>query len=127
MVHAERCERGSPATFPDDPEFHRGFGLWPEQRLGFFLEVRHEDIGTLSIEYRDGQSVVVVSGGKYIPSELPVVNNSGVAYAARFARSNGVAHLHTPDPAPNPAPDRLPGRQEGGIMSTEHSVVRLPN
>ncbi|MFE5534805.1 hypothetical protein [Streptomyces sp. NPDC056492] len=61
-------------------------------------QVKPEDIATLSIEYRDGQPVVVVSGGKYVPSELPVVNSSGAASAGRFAWSNGVAHLHTPDP-----------------------------
>ncbi|WP_328792638.1 MULTISPECIES: hypothetical protein [unclassified Streptomyces] len=65
-------------------------------------QVKPEDIATLSIEYRDGQPVVVVSGGKYVPSELPVVNSSGTAQSARFAWSNGVAHLHTPDPASTP-------------------------
>ncbi|MEU5436929.1 Hsp70 family protein [Streptomyces sp. NPDC020719] len=40
-------------------------------------EVKPEDIGTLSIEYRDDQPVVVVSGGKYIPASLTVVGNSG--------------------------------------------------
>ncbi|MER6319279.1 hypothetical protein ABT237_36825 [Streptomyces sp. NPDC001581] len=69
-------------------------------------QVKPEDIATLSIEYRDGRPVVVVSGGKYVPSELPVVNSSGVAHAGRFAWSNGVAHLHTPDPVS--APDGSP-------------------
>ncbi|MFF2750465.1 hypothetical protein ACFVVA_33620 [Kitasatospora sp. NPDC058048] len=78
----------------------------PEPALIPADQVEPEDIATLSIEYRDGRPVVVVSGGRYVPSELPVVNSSGVACAARFAWSNGVAHLHTPDPAP--APNRSP-------------------
>ncbi|MFE3632061.1 hypothetical protein [Streptomyces goshikiensis] len=69
-------------------------------------QVRPEDIASLSIEYRDGQPVVVVSGGKYVPSELPVVNSSGAAHTARFAWVNGVAVLHTPDPVS--APDGSP-------------------
>ncbi|MEV8409098.1 hypothetical protein AB0R12_25910 [Streptomyces niveus] len=43
------------------------------------------DIGTLSIEYREGQPVVVVSGGRYIPQNLPVLNeerNPVAVYAA---------------------------------------------
>ncbi|MEE6265647.1 hypothetical protein V2E29_08315 [Streptomyces diastatochromogenes] len=46
--------------------------------------------------------MVVVSGGKYVPSELPVVKGSGTASPTRFAWSNGVAHLHTPDPVSAP-------------------------
>ncbi|MGW3073553.1 hypothetical protein [Kitasatospora sp. NPDC001132] len=62
-------------------------------------QVKPEDVGALSIEYRDGQPVIVVSGGKYIPAELPIVDSSGVAYATRFAWQNGAAVLGTPDPA----------------------------
>ncbi|MFB7848620.1 tyrosinase family protein [Streptomyces sp. NPDC056053] len=40
-------------------------------------EVRPEDIATLSIEYRDGQPVIVVSGGKYSPAHLRIVDGSG--------------------------------------------------
>ncbi|MFB6561692.1 hypothetical protein ACFCYH_22890 [Streptomyces sp. NPDC056400] len=69
-------------------------------------EVKPEDAATLSIEYRDGRPVVVVSDGKYVPSELPVVNGSGAVYAARFAWVNGHAVLHTPDPVPAPAPNK---------------------
>ncbi|MFH8637625.1 hypothetical protein [Streptomyces goshikiensis] len=69
-------------------------------------QVKPEDIATLSIEYRDGRPVVAVSGGKYVPAELPVVNGSGAAHAARFAWTNGVAHIHAPDPVP--APDGSP-------------------
>ncbi|MFD3579859.1 hypothetical protein [Streptomyces sp. NPDC058644] len=49
-------------------------------------QVKPEDIGTLSIAYRDGQPVVVVSGGKYIPQNLPVLNeerNPVAVYTAR--------------------------------------------
>ncbi|GGR75461.1 hypothetical protein Snoj_82120 [Streptomyces nojiriensis] len=38
-------------------------------------QVKPEDIGKLSIEYRDGQPVVVVSGGTVIPAHLPVVGS----------------------------------------------------
>ncbi|MGW2818917.1 hypothetical protein [Streptomyces sp. NPDC001415] len=44
-------------------------------------KVRPEDIGTLAIEYRDGVPVIVVSGGKFIPAEIAVVNQEGVAVA----------------------------------------------
>ncbi|WP_327376133.1 hypothetical protein OG393_31710 [Streptomyces sp. NBC_01216] len=40
-------------------------------------EVKPEDVGTLSIEYRDSKPVIVVSGGKYLPAGLMVVNESG--------------------------------------------------
>ncbi|MFD7630514.1 hypothetical protein ACFV7Q_31600 [Streptomyces sp. NPDC059851] len=46
-------------------------------------QVKPEDIGTLSIEYRDGQPVIVVSGGSVIPARLTVVNASG-SPAVRF-------------------------------------------
>ncbi|MGW3228590.1 hypothetical protein [Kitasatospora sp. NPDC001095] len=45
-------------------------------------QVKPEDVGTLSIEYRDGQPVIVVSGGRYIPAGLTVVDGSGNAVAA---------------------------------------------
>ncbi|GAA2747131.1 hypothetical protein GCM10010440_41720 [Kitasatospora cinereorecta] len=46
-------------------------------------KVAPEDIGTLSIEYRDGGPVIVVSGGSVIPAALAVVDASGNP-AARF-------------------------------------------
>ncbi|MCX4546390.1 hypothetical protein [Streptomyces sp. NBC_01565] len=36
-----------------------------------------EDVGKLSIEYRDGQPVTVVSGGNTVPSGIRVVCESG--------------------------------------------------
>ncbi|MFD5566103.1 hypothetical protein [Kitasatospora griseola] len=84
----------------------------PEPTLVPASRVEPEDIATLSIEYRDGRPVVVVSGGKYVPAELPVVDSSGAARAARFAWSNGVAQLHTPDPAA--APEQSPRLQHAG-------------
>ncbi|MFE2273321.1 hypothetical protein ACFXB4_29310 [Streptomyces lavendulae] len=50
-------------------------------------EVKSEDIGTLSIEYRDGQPVVVVSGGTYLPAGLRVVDGAGNAVALYAAGS----------------------------------------
>ncbi|MFF4408128.1 hypothetical protein [Streptomyces sp. NPDC001404] len=43
-------------------------------------QVKPEDVGTLSIEYRDGQPVIVVSGGKYIPADIPMVNSTDSAW-----------------------------------------------
>ncbi|MFC0847114.1 hypothetical protein ACFH04_25865 [Streptomyces noboritoensis] len=48
-------------------------------------QVKPEDIGTLSIEYRDGQPVIVVSGGTYFPADLAVVDPAGNALAAYTA------------------------------------------
>ncbi|MFE4335436.1 hypothetical protein ACFRQM_40330 [Streptomyces sp. NPDC056831] len=44
-------------------------------------QLKPEDIGTLTIEYRDGQPVIVLSGGKYIPAGLTLVDGSGAAAA----------------------------------------------
>ncbi|MFD7497972.1 hypothetical protein ACFV8T_37460 [Streptomyces sp. NPDC059832] len=44
-----------------------------------------EGIGTLAIEYRDGQPVIVVSGGTAIPAGLTVVDGAGNAVAAYLA------------------------------------------
>ncbi|MGW8331186.1 hypothetical protein ACWGLE_25215 [Streptomyces sp. NPDC055897] len=102
-----------PAKTQLSPEQMASFGVTPTPETAVPAEptpvpadqVKPEEIATLAIEYRDGQPVVVVSDGKYVQSELPVVNSSGVAYAARFAWTNGVAHLHTPDtPDPVSAP-----------------------
>ncbi|MGW8889737.1 hypothetical protein [Streptomyces sp. NPDC055749] len=47
-------------------------------------QVKPEDIGTLSIEYRDGRPVIVVNGGTAVPASLTVVDGSGHA-VARYA------------------------------------------
>ncbi|MFJ9110242.1 hypothetical protein [Streptomyces sp. NPDC102283] len=104
-----------PAKVQLTPEQLASFGqtstpeatAFKEPRLVPADQVEPEDIGKLAIEYRDGRPVVVVSDGKYVPSELPVVNSSGTTYTARFAWVNGVAQLHTPDPAPPPPCRRL--------------------
>ncbi|MFD7410438.1 hypothetical protein ACFVZ3_39990 [Kitasatospora purpeofusca] len=101
-----------PAKVQMSPEQMASLGLTPspaataptEAALVPASEVKPEDAATLSIEYRDGVAVIVVGEGKYVPSELPVVNGSGGVYAARFAWVNGQAVLHTPDPVSAPAP-----------------------
>ncbi|GAA2153431.1 hypothetical protein GCM10009760_51130 [Kitasatospora kazusensis] len=100
-----------PAKVQMSPEQMASLGLTPTSGVAAPKEpalipadqVKPEDAATLSIEYRDGRPVVVVSDGKYVPSELPVVNSSGAVYAARFAWVNGHAVLHTPDPSPAPS------------------------
>ncbi|OKJ13738.1 hypothetical protein [Kitasatospora sp. CB01950] len=114
MSETEPNAKG-PAKVQMSPEQMANLGLSappgaaaPEPTLIPADQVEPEDIATLSIEYRDGRPVVVVSDGKYVPSELPVVNSAGVACTARFAWSNGVAQLHTPDPAPAPGQSPRP-------------------
>ncbi|MFF2544004.1 hypothetical protein ACFVUY_15715 [Kitasatospora sp. NPDC058063] len=100
-----------PAKVQMSPEQMANLGLTPTPETAApkepapipASEVKPEDIATLSIEYRDGQPVVVASGGKYVPSELPVVSSSGAVYAVRFAKENGQWVLHTPDPVSLPA------------------------
>ncbi|MYV99838.1 hypothetical protein [Streptomyces sp. SID3343] len=48
-------------------------------------DVKPEDIGTLSIEYQEGRSVIVASGGTHIPAVLTVVDNEGIAVGAYTA------------------------------------------
>ncbi|MEU0633744.1 hypothetical protein [Streptomyces sp. NPDC005989] len=50
-------------------------------------EVRPEDIGKLAIEYRDGQPVIVVGGGKYVPAGLTAIDAEGKVVAAYTAGS----------------------------------------
>ncbi|MFF4104370.1 hypothetical protein [Streptomyces sp. NPDC001903] len=40
-------------------------------------QVKPEDIGTLSIEYRDGVPVVVVSGGRSLPNRIAIARADG--------------------------------------------------
>ncbi|MFD4947846.1 multicopper oxidase domain-containing protein [Streptomyces sp. NPDC058409] len=50
-------------------------------------QVKPEDIATLSIEYRNGQPVIVASDGKYVPAALKVVDGAGNEVAAFAART----------------------------------------
>ncbi|MFD7497971.1 hypothetical protein ACFV8T_37455 [Streptomyces sp. NPDC059832] len=76
-------------------------------------QVNPEDIGTLSIEYRDGQPLIVVSGGTVLPAGLTVVDGSGDAvavYAAGSATEAGARGLlgnsfKFPDAVPSEADD----------------------
>ncbi|MEV7729182.1 hypothetical protein AB0P15_31310 [Streptomyces sp. NPDC087917] len=49
-------------------------------------DVKDEDIGTLSIHYRDGKPVLTVNGGAAIPAELTVVDASGAPVTSYVAR-----------------------------------------
>ncbi|MCG5219241.1 hypothetical protein [Streptosporangium sp. KLBMP 9127] len=53
----------------------------PQPTLIPAADVTPEDIATLAIEYRDGQPVIVASGGQAIPARLKVVDASGSARA----------------------------------------------
>lgn len=74
-----------PAPAQMSPEWLASLGATPTPEAAAPTEpvlipagqVKPEDIGTLSIEYRDGQPVIVVSSGTYIPAGLPVVDGSG--------------------------------------------------
>ncbi|MCT9094192.1 hypothetical protein N4G70_35935 [Streptomyces sp. ASQP_92] len=45
-------------------------------------QVKPEDIGTLALEYRDGRPVIVVSGGKFLPAGIEVVDGAGKPVSA---------------------------------------------
>ncbi|KMO96056.1 hypothetical protein [Streptomyces roseus] len=61
-------------------------------------KVNPEDIGTLSLRYTDGQPVIVVKGGKYIPVSLSVANegNHVASYRARSELEALEAYLLPP-------------------------------
>ncbi|MGW3186199.1 hypothetical protein ACWDD9_43710 [Kitasatospora sp. NPDC001119] len=67
-------------------------------------EVSPEDVSTLKLEYRDGVAVLVVTGGKAIPSGIPVVNEEGQAVAVY-------------ETTPVPAAKSLPGLFAAGLDS----------
>ncbi|MFB7860600.1 hypothetical protein [Streptomyces sp. NPDC056069] len=54
-------------------------------------QVKPEDVGTLSIEYRDGQPVIVVSGGKAIPATISAVDENGAQFASFTAQGGSLA------------------------------------
>ncbi|MFB7860603.1 hypothetical protein [Streptomyces sp. NPDC056069] len=72
-----------PAPAQMSPEQAASLGLTPA--LIPADQVKPEDIGTLSIEYRDGKPVLVISGGKYVPVGLTAVDGSGNAVDAHTA------------------------------------------
>ncbi|MGW3228589.1 hypothetical protein [Kitasatospora sp. NPDC001095] len=81
-----------PAPVQMSPEQMASLGLTPAPD-GTALalipadQVKPEDIGTLSIEYRDGRPVIVVSGGTVIPGGITVADESGNAVAGYVAAS----------------------------------------
>ncbi|MFD9487791.1 multicopper oxidase domain-containing protein [Streptomyces sp. NPDC059991] len=92
-----------PAKAQMSPEQMASLGLTPaseaaapaEPTLVPASEVKPEDIGTLSIEYRDGKPVIVVSGGSYIPATLMIADESGnAARALNQSRYSGAFVLH---------------------------------
>ncbi|MER5638435.1 hypothetical protein ABT095_15925 [Kitasatospora sp. NPDC002227] len=62
-------------------------------------QVKPEDIATLSIEYREGQPVIVVRGGRAVPATLAITGPDGNVVAAYTAGpvvdSAGTARLLT--------------------------------
>ncbi|MFI8810260.1 MULTISPECIES: hypothetical protein [unclassified Streptomyces] len=76
-----------PAPTQMSPELAASLGLTPTPEgtsptLVPADQAKSEDIGTLSIEYRDGLPVIVVSGGTLIPARLRVVDEGGNAVPA---------------------------------------------
>ncbi|MFD9302236.1 M36 family metallopeptidase [Streptomyces sp. NPDC060048] len=57
-------------------------------------QVKPEDIGRLAIEYRDGQPVIVVSGGKYVPAGLRVVHATTEGRAASIDVNTNAATVN---------------------------------
>ncbi|MFB7860605.1 hypothetical protein [Streptomyces sp. NPDC056069] len=71
-----------PAPAQMSPEQAASLGLAPtEPALIPADQVKPEDIGTLKIEYRDGQPVIVISGGPAIPAGIVVADESGNSIA----------------------------------------------
>ncbi|MFC9686721.1 hypothetical protein [Streptomyces sp. NPDC056948] len=56
-------------------------------------QVKPEDVAKLTIEYRDGQPVIVASGGTMIPGGITVVDKSGNAVAGYAARRDPVGFI----------------------------------
>ncbi|MGW2860847.1 hypothetical protein [Streptomyces sp. NPDC001205] len=76
-----------PAPVQMSPEQAASLGLTPtpEGAAPALIpadQVKPEDIGKLSIEYRDGQPVIVVSGGRYVPAQLSILDEAGAPLAA---------------------------------------------
>ncbi|MER5907863.1 hypothetical protein ABT150_49000 [Streptomyces mirabilis] len=45
-------------------------------------EVKPEDVGKLTLAYKDGQPVLTVRGGRFIPGGIPVLDESGKRVAS---------------------------------------------
>ncbi|MFD8867067.1 hypothetical protein ACFV1F_22375 [Streptomyces sp. NPDC059590] len=109
------------------PELAASLGLTPtaggtasdEPQFLSTSEVNPEDIGTLSIEYRDGAPVILVSGGPVIPASLPVVDASGNAvasYAAGAAERDLESRTYAWYRGPFTAEPRPPAQDTTGIQ-----------
>ncbi|MFD9651741.1 hypothetical protein [Streptomyces mirabilis] len=61
--------------------------------------VRPEDVATLALEYRDGQPVIVVSGGTAIPAGIKMVDASGkpITVDTAVQPRNSYGSFHTGD------------------------------
>lgn len=73
-------------------------------------QLKPEEIATLSLEQRDGQPLIIVSGGPYLPAAIKVVDASGEPVAAYRMWSaypvEGHVFPNRWDPNPvNPVPD----------------------
>ncbi|MFE3206513.1 hypothetical protein [Embleya sp. NPDC059237] len=114
MTEATPNSKG-PAQFQMSPEQAASLGLTPtpegtaptEPTLVPADQVKPEDVGTLTIEYRDGRPVIVVSGGQFVPAALAVVHQSGEADNARRAGMVYIPLQSTLFPGPTPVPPSL--------------------
>ncbi|MFF2306129.1 hypothetical protein ACFVVP_26980 [Streptomyces sp. NPDC058128] len=83
----------APAPVQMTPEMAASLGVTPAPEATATTEptkipasaVSPEDICALAIQYRDGEAVLIASGGKYLWTALPVVDGSGNAVAAYAA------------------------------------------
>ncbi|MFD4661552.1 hypothetical protein ACFWP2_38765 [Kitasatospora sp. NPDC058444] len=79
-----------PAKVQMSPEQLASLGLTPTSEAAApaqptpvpASEVKPEDVGTLTLEYRDGQPVLTVRGGRFLPGGIPVLDESGKRVAS---------------------------------------------
>ncbi|MFI0790883.1 hypothetical protein ACH4Q6_35480 [Streptomyces lydicus] len=78
-----------PAKAQMSPEQMAGLGLTPAPAAAPAQptpvpasEVKPEDVGTLTLEYKDGQPVLTVRGGRFVPNGIPVLDASGTQVAS---------------------------------------------
>ncbi|GHD80100.1 hypothetical protein ACFQL8_36065 [Streptomyces goshikiensis] len=73
--------------------------ITPEQTTPVLIpadQVKPQDKGTLSIEYREGRPVIIVSGGEWAPADIPVFTDLGeaqTAYSARPRSTDGTSNF----------------------------------